>query len=100
MLVAVVCVGAILLARAVPPLPGLLVAYGRFAATWVGINQIVYVGEGITAAVAVSRTPEWRRQLPQRGQDSGVERATGHAAAADARSHHDAGAEEPGARCS
>ena len=47
---------AVVLARAVPPLPGLLVAYGRYAATWVGINQIVYVGEGITAAVAVSRT--------------------------------------------
>ena len=38
-----------LLIRAVPPLPGILVAYGRFAATWVGINEIIYSGEGVTA---------------------------------------------------
>src|SRR5581483_7145914 len=32
--------GAGLLMRTVPPLPGILVAYGRYAATWVGINEI------------------------------------------------------------
>ena len=56
-IVAAIAVAAGLLGRAVPPLPGILVAYGRYAATWVGINQIVYVGEGVTASVAVSRTP-------------------------------------------
>jgi spermidine synthase len=85
-LVAVVCIGAILLARAVPPLPGLLVAYGRFAATWVGINQIVYVGEGITAAVAVSRTPSGvvnyhnagKIQASSEPQDMRLQRMLGH----------------------
>src|ERR1041384_5616597 len=46
-----------LLLRTVPPLPGILVAYGRYTATWVGINEIIYAGEGVTASVAVSRTP-------------------------------------------
>ena len=86
LLVGAVCVGAILLARAVPPLPGLLVAYGRFAATWVGINQIVYVGEGITAAVAVSRTPEGvvnyhnagKIQASSEPQDMRLQRMLGH----------------------
>ena len=76
--------------------PGLLVAYGRYAATWVGINQIVYVGEGDHGRRSPSRAPERRAELPQRRQGAGVERAAGHAAAAHARPHHDAGAREPG----
>ena len=83
-----------LLARTVPPLPGILVAYGRYAATWVGQNEIVYVGEGVTASVAVIAHAERRAELSQRRQGAGVERAAGHAAAADARPHHDARAEE------
>jgi spermidine synthase len=40
----------------VPPLPGLLVAYGRHAAAWVGHGaDIIYVGEGLHASIAVSR---------------------------------------------
>jgi len=86
LLVGFVCVGAILLARVVPPLPGLLVAYGRFSATWVGINQVVYVGEGITAAVAVSRTPEGvlnyhnagKIQASSEPQDMRLQRMLGH----------------------
>ncbi|MGE3841149.1 MAG: fused MFS/spermidine synthase [Vicinamibacterales bacterium] len=46
-----------LLVRSIPPVPGILVAYGRYAATWLGRNEIIYVGEGVTASVAVSRTP-------------------------------------------
>jgi spermidine synthase len=56
-LVVAVCLVAVMLVRIVPTLPGLLAAYGRYSATWVGINEIIYVGEGITASVAVSRTP-------------------------------------------
>src|SRR5688572_4890485 len=56
-LLVLIAVGAGLMARWVPPLPGILVAYGRYAATWVGQNEIIYVDEGITASVAVSRTP-------------------------------------------
>ncbi|MBI2186648.1 MAG: fused MFS/spermidine synthase [Acidobacteria bacterium] len=85
-LLAGVSLAAIVLARAVPPLPGLLVAYGRFAATWVGINEIVYVGEGITAAVAVSRTPEGvlnyhnagKIQASSEPQDMRLQRMLGH----------------------
>src|SRR6185436_16415383 len=56
-LVILVAFVAGLMARAVPALPGILVAYGRYAATWVGQNEIIYAGEGVTASVAVSRTP-------------------------------------------
>ena len=85
-LVAGVCAVAILLARVVPPLPGLLVAYGRYSATWVGINQVIYVGEGITAAVAVSRTPAGvlnyhnagKVQASSEPQDMKLQRMLGH----------------------
>jgi spermidine synthase len=86
LLIGAASLGAVLLARVVPPLPGLLVAYGRFAATWVGINEIVYVGEGITAAVAVSRTPEGvlnyhnagKIQASSEPQDMRLQRMLGH----------------------
>ena len=75
-----------LLARSVPPLPGLLVAYGRYAATWVGQNEIVYVGEGVTASVAVSRTPSGvlnyhnagKVQASSEPQDMRLQRMLGH----------------------
>ena len=75
-----------LLARTVPPLPGLLVAYGRYAATWVGQNEIVYVGEGVTASVAVSRTPTGvlnyhnagKVQASSEPQDMRLQRMLGH----------------------
>ena len=85
-LVALVCVFAVLLARAVPPLPGLLVAYGRYAATWVGINEIIYSEEGITASVAVTRTPNGvlnyhnagKVQASSEPQDMKLQRMLGH----------------------
>jgi len=75
-----------LLARTVPPLPGILVAYGRYAATWVGQNEIVYVGEGVTASVAVSRTPSGvlnyhnagKVQASSEPQDMKLQRMLGH----------------------
>ena len=75
-----------LLARVVPPLPGILVAYGRYAATWVGQNEIVYVDEGITASVAVSRTPSGvlnyhnagKVQASSEPQDMKLQRMLGH----------------------
>jgi spermidine synthase len=76
-----------LLARSVPPLPGILVAYGRYAATWVGQgNEIVYVGEGVTASVAVSRTPSGvlnyhnagKVQASSEPQDMKLQRMLGH----------------------
>jgi spermidine synthase len=75
-----------LLARVVPPLPGILVAYGRYAATWVGQNEIIYVGEGVTASVAVSRTPSGalnyhnagKVQASSEPQDMRLQRMLGH----------------------
>ena len=86
MLVVSVCIAAVLLSRVVPPLPGLLVAYGRYAATWIGINQIIYTGEGVTAAVAVSRTPggvlnyhnAGKVQASSEPQDMKLQRMLGH----------------------
>ena len=41
---------------AVPPLPGVLVAYGRHTASWAGhTGELLFVGEGLHASVAVSR---------------------------------------------
>jgi spermidine synthase len=45
------------LIHTVPPIPKVLVAYGRYAATWVGKGEIVYAGEGINSSVAVSSFP-------------------------------------------
>jgi spermidine synthase len=86
LLVAGVSLAVVLLVRVVPPLPGLLVAYGRYAATWVGINEIIYVGEGVTAAVAVSRTANGvlnyhnagKVQASSEPQDMKLQRMLGH----------------------
>jgi spermidine synthase len=47
--------GAVLLARTIQPIPGALVAYGRYTATRLGEGDIIYVGEGWNASVAVTR---------------------------------------------
>ncbi|HAT18436.1 MAG TPA: SAM-dependent methyltransferase, partial [Gemmatimonadetes bacterium] len=53
---AVIVVIAVAAAGTVAPVPGLLVAYGRYAATWVrSAGDIIYVGEGTHASLAVSR---------------------------------------------
>jgi spermidine synthase len=44
-----------LMARAVPELPGLLVAYGRFTATKSDQGEVLYMGEGLSSSVAVTR---------------------------------------------
>jgi spermidine synthase len=84
--VVVIAAAAGLFARAVPALPGLLVAYGRYSATWVGQNEIIYVGEGVTASVAVSRTPSGtlnyhnagKVQASSEPQDMRLQRMLGH----------------------
>ena len=53
----VAAVAALFLVSMVPRLPGILVAYGRHAAAWSGhAGEIIYVGEGMHASIAVSRT--------------------------------------------
>jgi spermidine synthase len=85
-LVIVIALLAGALARTVLPLPGILVAYGRYAATWLGQNEIIYVGEGVTASVAVSRTPNGvlnyhnagKVQASSEPQDMRLQRMLGH----------------------
>ena len=44
-----------LMTRAVPAVPGLLVAYGRFTATKSNQGDVLYMGEGLSSSVAVTR---------------------------------------------
>ena len=46
-----------LLIYTVPPVSKVLVAHGRYAASWVGKGDIVYMGEGLNSSVAVSSFP-------------------------------------------
>ncbi len=38
-----------------PALPGSLVAHGRYAVTWIGKTEMLYIGEGMNSSVAVTR---------------------------------------------
>jgi spermidine synthase len=83
---AVVMFAGALMWRAVPAVPGLLVAYGRFAATWVNQAEFLYVGEGLNASVAVSRLPSGvlnyhnagKVQASSEPQDMRLQRMLGH----------------------
>jgi spermidine synthase len=83
---AVAMVSAGLLARSVHNLPGLLVAYGRYAATRVNQTNIIYVGEGLNASVAVSELSNGVRNYHNAGkvqassepQDMRLQRMLGH----------------------
>jgi len=85
--VLLICIlGAGLSVRNVPPVPGLLVAYGRYAATWVGLSNIIYVGEGLNAFVAVTELSNGVRNYHNAGkvqassepQDMRLQRMLGH----------------------
>ena len=45
----------LVLATLAPELPGNLIAYGRFAVTWLGRIDVLYVGEGMNSSVAITR---------------------------------------------
>jgi spermidine synthase len=85
-ILAVAMVVAGLLARSVHELPGLLVAYGRYAATRVGQADVIYVGEGINATVAVSQLSNGvlnyhnagKVQASSEPQDMRLQRMLGH----------------------
>jgi spermidine synthase len=78
--------GAGWLARNVPEVPGILIAYGRYAATWIGLSDIIYTGEGMNAFVAVSQLPSGVRNYHNAGkvqassepQDMRLQRMLGH----------------------
>jgi spermidine synthase len=77
---------AAFLIRTVPTIPGILVAYGRYAATWMGQQgDIFYVGEGLSSSVAVSRFGEvmnyhnaGKVQASSQPQDMRLQRMLGH----------------------
>jgi spermidine synthase len=78
---------AALLARNVPPIPKLLVAYGRYAATRSSQNiDVIYMGEGWNASVAVTRLPggvlnyhnAGKVQASSEPQDMRLQRMLGH----------------------
>src|SRR3989442_11111722 len=70
----------------VPPVAPWLVAYGRFAPGWVGVTDIIYVGEGIHSSVAVSRDStgalkyhaSGKVQASSEPQDMALQRMLGH----------------------
>ncbi|MFB3855426.1 MAG: fused MFS/spermidine synthase [Vicinamibacterales bacterium] len=81
---AIVVVGV--LVRTVSPVPGMLVAYGRYAPTWLGLSEVFYVGEGVNSSVAVSRRPNGvlnyhnagKVQASSEPQDMRLQRMLGH----------------------
>ena len=69
-----------------PDFPGVLVAYGRYTATRIGEGEIIYMGEGMTASVAVSRMQNGvlnyhnagKIQASSEPQDMRLQRMLGH----------------------
>jgi spermidine synthase len=85
--IVVAAVAAALLARNVPEIPRVLVAYGRYAATRATQPmEIIYMGEGWNASVAVSRLPggilnyhnAGKVQASSEPQDMRLQRMLGH----------------------
>jgi spermidine synthase len=76
------------LTRSVARLPGVLVAYGRFAAERANWSTVIYVGEGVNATVAVSETSygvlnyhnAGKVQASSEPQDMRLQRMLGHMA--------------------
>jgi spermidine synthase len=83
-----VIVTALALAWSVRPLPPALVAYGRFLPTRGQDANIVYVGEGVAASIAVAREPSGivtyhnagKTQASTYPQDMRLQRMLGHLA--------------------
>ncbi len=85
-LVSIAAVLAALLAFTVPPLPGIFVAFGRYTATQLGQADVIYMGEGWNASVAVSERSNGVRNYHNAGkvqassepQDMRLQRMLGH----------------------
>ncbi|HET8697832.1 MAG TPA: fused MFS/spermidine synthase, partial [Gammaproteobacteria bacterium] len=79
---------AVGLAAVVPALPPQLVAYGRFLPTRGRDANVIYVGEGLTASIAVTREPsglltyhnQGKTQASTYPQDLRLQRMLGHLA--------------------
>jgi spermidine synthase len=83
----VIAGGTALLVRTIPPVPGLLVAYGRKTATMLyGPPDIIYMGEGLNSSVAVSQFADGTTSYHNAGkiqasslpQDMRLQRMLGH----------------------
>jgi spermidine synthase len=85
-IVSIAAVAAALLAFTVPPLPGIFVAFGRYTATQLGQAEVIYMGEGWNASVAVSERSNGVRNYHNAGkvqassepQDMRLQRMLGH----------------------
>ena len=74
------------LARNVSDVPGILIAYGRYAATRIGQADVIYQGEGWNASVAVTRLSNGvlnyhnagKVQASSEPQDMRLQRMLGH----------------------
>jgi spermidine synthase len=83
-IVAAACAG--LLSRTVQPIPGIFAAYGRYTATRVGQADVVYMGEGWNATVAVTQLAggilnyhnAGKVQASSEPQDMRLQRMLGH----------------------
>jgi len=75
-----------LLSRTVQPLPGIFAAYGRYTATRLGQADVIYMGEGWNATVAVTRLSggvlnyhnAGKVQASSEPQDMRLQRMLGH----------------------
>jgi spermidine synthase len=83
----VTAVAALVFIKSVPPVPPLLVGYGRWFATRLeNANDFIYVGEGMTASVAVSQLSNGvlnyhnagKVQASSEPQDMRLQRMLGH----------------------
>jgi len=85
-MLAAAMVAAGMLARTVHELPGILVAYGRYAPTRLNYADIIYTGEGLNASVAVSQLSNGvlnyhnagKVQASSEPQDMRLQRMLGH----------------------
>lgn len=87
---AALAVAAILLAalcvHSVPPVSTVLIAHGRYSASWAGKGDILYAGEGLNSSVAVSSFPNGVRTFHVAGKtqassaprDMRLQRMLGH----------------------
>jgi len=75
-----------ILIHTVPPIAKVLIAHGRYAATWAGKGDVIYAAEGINSSVAVSSFPNGVRTFHVAGKiqasnvprDMRLQRMLGH----------------------
>ncbi|MDQ3070839.1 MAG: fused MFS/spermidine synthase [Acidobacteriota bacterium] len=85
-LVVIALVAAIFTVNRLPPVPGMLIAYGRYMVTWLGQADVVFAGEGLNSSVAVTQLSSGIRNFHVSGkveassepQDMRLQRMLGH----------------------